>query len=809
MVRYCSCPRVMILCCALFVGCAKSGPVTPASSNTTQTDAGVKPSAESSAATKEGSKARSGFWEDYPDVPKVEIMTEVDGIKIPRKPLGKETLELSGPILADVGNEHAKRKSSQPVTGDTLSIRLGSEPKALNSITENSAVATYMLKYYVNDQLARQDGETYEWKPGLAKKWAFEDSIKFSADYPGRERRVAFVEGTPQASLELDYVVPPPVGDKPAESPKIGLKTFDKDGQPAPRTWVGVFPIGRIVGAAPTGYHVWSDENGKLEISGLPTGKYSIRTGDEIFGQAQVQDDGSVIVTAGTAENPLREPVTLKSGEWQDIQAKTYGTFYLREDAKWSDGVAFTSKDIEFAYALLNNDAVDGDSARTYYQDIVECTPLGPHAVRMRYRQQYFLAADFFFQIGYYTPPIHFFEEIFRAQGRELTLDRLTPEQETEKKQISARGKEFGRFFNTDERYNSKPLGNGPYIVDKWEHKDRVELVRNPNHWDSSRTGYLDRIIFKFIPDEVTSLTALKSGDLDFYYDMSPGQYFDDWQTIDQKTQENHVRGSWYIPMYQYVGWNQLATPFKDRRVRLALTMLFDRQEFIDTKMHGEALVISGHPCPFGPDYDHDVAPLAFDPETARELLTEAGWIDTDNDGILDRNGEKFQFLFRMPQGRAIYGQISEVMQRNFKSVGIDMRIQTMEWASFIAELHAKQCDAVMLRWVMDPVSDPFQIWHSSEGAREKRGSNSISFRNPQADELIEQNRVTLDPAKRRRISQSFHRLLDSEQPYSFLWTPKGFGAYHKRYRNVKWYRLRPGFDLAEWYVPIDEQLHK
>ena len=435
---------------------------------------------------------------------------------------------------------------------------------------------------------------------------------------------------------------------------------------------------------------------------------------------------------------------------------------------------------------------------------------MGPHVLRTRYRQQYFKAPEFLYGLTFYSAhPFHFFDAIFRAQGRELTLDPLSPEEEAAKKQISARGQEFGKFFNTDERYNSKPLGNGPYIVDKWERKDRVELIRNPNYWEPSKAGHLDRIIIKFIPDQVTSLTALRQGEIDFLYDMAPEQYFEDWPTLGKEIQDTYVRASWYVPVFQYVGWNQLAPQLKDRRVRMALTMLFNRQEFIDTKLHGDAIVVSGTQYLFGMGYDRDVAPLAYDPDTARELLTEAGWIDTDNDGILDRNGDKFQITLRMPQGRAIYDQICEVMQKNFKNVGIDLQIQKMEWASFIDKFRAKECDAVMLRWTMPPESDPFQIWHSSEGAREKRGSNAISFRNPQADELIELIRVTLDDNKRHRIHQSFHRLLDSEQPYSFLWTPKEFGAYHKRFRNVKWYRLRPGFDLTEWYVPKDEQLHK
>ncbi len=809
MVRYRSFALVMVLSGLLLSGCAKSGPVAPAKSGTTPTDSTAKTSeSRSSEATSGGSKARPGYWEDYPDVPKVEIMTEVDGIKIPRMPLSNQSLQLTGPVPADVGNEEALKKSTTPVTGDTLTIRFNAEPKVLNTITENSAVMRYIMQY-VNLYLFRQNNETFGFEPCIAKHEIVEDSVKLSPDYPGRERRVAINDGDAQTTLELDYVVPPAQDGKPAQGPKVALITSDKNGHPVPHAWVGIYPVGKIPGASNIGYHQWSDDKGQLEVGGFPTGKYTVRIGDEVFGVTKTQEDGSLVVKPATAENPLREELTLKAGEWQDIQAKTYTTFYLRDDVKWSDGAPFTTKDLEFAYALLNNTDVDGDSIRTYYSDLVECTALGPYVIRMRYRQQYFLASDFLYQFAFHTPPLHFFEEIFRSQGRELTLDALTPEQEAAKKQISARGQEFGKFFNTDERYNSKPLGNGPYIVDKWERKDRVELVRNPHYWEPSKAGHVDRIIVKFIPDQVTAFTALKAGEIDFLYDMSPEQYFDDWQTLDKQTQDTYVKSAWFVPMFQWIGWNQLAPQLKDRRIRLALTMLFDRQEFIDKKLHGEAIVVSGTEYVFGIGYDRKVAPIAYDPDTARELLTDAGWIDTDNDGILDRNGEKFQIVLRMGKGKPINDQICEVIQKNFKNVGIDLQFQPMEWASFVEKLRAKECDAVMLRWTMGPESDPFQIWHSSEAAREKRGSNVVSFRSQQADELIELLRVTLDPGKRSRIHHSFHRLIDREQPYTFMWTPKEFGAYHKRFRNVKWYRLRPGFDLTEWYVPKDEQLHK
>lgn len=800
--------RLRSLTCWIILGSLTLSGCTTSSPPTTPKSSNISSKSTNSTSTKQvTASAKEGYFEDYPDVPKVDIMTEVDGIKIPRVKASASTMELTGAVAADVNNPLGK-KPSQPAKGDTLTVRFGAEPKVLNPITENSAVMRYIM-YYVNEQLYRRDWETFEYKPHLAKQSIVEDSIKLSPDYPGRERRVA-IEGKPaQASLEIDYEIPAAKEGKPAESPKVVINTSDKDGKPVGRCWVGIYPVGRIVGVAVTGIHQWSDDQGKLTISNLPTGKYTVKTGDEVFGKTKLHDDGSVTVTAGTAENPLHDPLTLKKGEHQEVHVGTYMTFYLRDDVKWSDGAPFTSKDIVFEHALLNNEFVDGDSIRVYYSDLIECQALAPYTIRMRYRQQYFRSAEFLNEITSYIAPFHFFEAIFKEQNRELTLERLTPTEEAAQKKISAHGQEFGKFFNTDKRYNNLPIGVGKYYIDKWEHKDRVELVRNPHYFDASKAGYVDRIIVKFIPDQVTSLNAMKAGEIDFFYDMTAEHYFEAWPTLGQETRDTYIKAEWFSPQFAYVGWNQLMNPLKDRRVRVALSLLFDRKEFIEKKMHGSAVMVSGTEYIFGPAYDQDVAPLGYDPDTAAELLTAAGWVDSDNDGILDKNGEKLQITLRLAQGRKLYVQMCEVLQKNCKSAGIDLQIQEMEWASYIEKWRAKECDAAQMRWVMEPENDPFQIWHSSEGAREKRGSNAISFRNAKADELIELMRVTLDVPKRRRIQQSFHRLIDSEQPYSFLWAPKELGAYHKRFRNVKWYRLRPGFDLSEWYVPKDEQLHR
>ncbi|HET6425009.1 MAG TPA: ABC transporter substrate-binding protein [Planctomycetaceae bacterium] len=794
----------------LNVGCTSSSKPNPppSTSGSPTTDLGTPSETLPGDTTATGSVASS-------DPLAVEIMTEVDGIPIPRIKTEAQSLQLTGALPADVGNEHAKGKAGEKVTGDALVIRFNSEPKVMNPITETSAVMHY-IGQYVQEALLWQNPETFEFEPHMASKWVREDSIKLSPDTPGKKRRLQRDgQGEPAATVDVEYVAPPK-GDEKAAPMKIDFTTLGDDDKPLGNVWVGVFPLERIVGAPSNGYHLWSDAAGKVALSGMPTGKYTVKVAAEVFGKSTLAEDGTLTVTAATEDNPLvaelkaanKTELVLPKGEWIDRQQETYTTLDLRDDVKWSDGEPFTTRDLEFAFAAINNPTVDGDSIRTYYSDVIECTAIGPHRVRMRYRQQYFKSLEFVAGLGQMTPPFHFFAKLLKENtGKDLTLERLTAEQEAAQKKISAHGAEFGKFFNNDPTYNRAPLGTGQYVFSRWETGDRVELVRNPNYWLPKRAAYLDKIIVKFIPDNVTAMQALKAGEIDFFYSMTPEQYFEDLKGPPDWFSEKYVKAAWFTPMFYYFGWNMQRPALQDRRVRIALGMLFDKQDFVKEKLFNEAALVSGTQYYFGPGYDHSVPPLGYDPDAARDLLAEAGWVDTDNDGVLDKDGQPMKFVVPVATGNPVVMQALQLFQKSAQTAGISVEIRPLEWASYIDKIKAKDFDICMMRWAMPIESDPYQIWHSSGAGKESRGSNHVSFDNPQADELIERLRLTLDDKQRQKVNFAFHRLLDREQPYNFVCCPKDFGAYHQRFRGVKWYRIRPGFDLTEWYVPKDEQL--
>lgn len=764
--------------------------------------------------TAEAQAETPNAWPGYPNVPYVPQTERVGWIRIPRLEQEVEELAAKGRIPADVGNEQAAKDPGKPVTGDWLIVRFSAEPKTMNPIVETSAYQTYIAEY-INEPLVRRDPETLEWEPHIAREWVVEDSIKLAADYPGRERQVALAGQAPVRELEIDFPKPPADPPKGSKPPNLKFETYDGDGKRLGSVWVGLFPVEKLPGAPPTGYHFWSDEKGELVVEGVIPGRYKVHVGYEIYGKSERGSGGTLTVRPAVPSGPLadwlrgegKESVELKPGEWVDVQRGTVFTYYLRDDVVWSDGTPFTTRDLEFAYAVINNPFVDGDSLRVYYSDLVECAALDPLTVRMKYRQQYFLAFEFTLGLSFFAPPWHVFEAAFRSQKKELTFEKLTEEQEKAQNKVSVHGQTFGRYFNTDDGYNLKPLGTGPYIMDRWVRSDRIELRRNPNYWNRERQPYLDRLIFKFITDDMTALQALRSGEIDFCYRLTPEQYFDDLAGPPEWFKKDYVKAEWYTPAYSYIGWNMLKSKFQDRRVRMALSLLFNKEEYLNTKLHGAGVVISGGQYYFGPAYDHQVKPLAFNPETAADLLAEAGWVDSDNDGVLDRNGEPFVFELCTATGSKAIEDRLAVYQNNLKRAGIVMNIRMYEWASFIDIVKDRTFDAVALGWATSLEGDPFQIWHSADAGPERRGSNHVSFSNPLADELIDKLRITLDDEERYRVHWSLHRILDREQPYMFLYTSKDFGAYHNRFRGVKWYRVRPGFDLTEWYVPKELQV--
>jgi peptide/nickel transport system substrate-binding protein len=194
-----------------------------------------------------------------------------------------------------------------------------------------------------------------------------------------------------------------------------------------------------------------------------------------------------------------------------------------------------------------------------------------------------------------------------------------------------------------------------------------------------------------------------------------------------------------------------------------------------------------------------------YSPEKAKNLLSQAGWTDSNNDGILDRSTPagkiNFEFTFLLNAGNETREQIMLLLVDEFRKVGIKANIKKLDWSVFLDNLRLHQFDACVGSWVNDPIpSDPYQIWHSSQIAN--KGSNYVSFNNKRADELMDLNRVEFDAEKRKQYMKEFQQIVYDEQPYTLLWNVLYPAVYNKRLQNVKFSYVRPGYNPGQWWVP-------
>jgi peptide/nickel transport system substrate-binding protein len=290
-------------------------------------------------------------------------------------------------------------------------------------------------------------------------------------------------------------------------------------------------------------------------------------------------------------------------------------------------------------------------------------------------------------------------------------------------------------------------------------------------------------------------LTALKSGDVDFNPRMTPIQFAQ--QTSGQQFDSQFRKTSYSIPQFVHSGWNMERPQFKDKRVRQALTMLVNRAQIVETVRFGLATLTESPISSYSPEHNPNLKPYPFDPKRARQLLDEAGWKDSDGDGIRDKDGMPFRFEMMITTSNPIGNQLLAVFKQQFRQAGIEMTERRLESTVFLETVADHQFDAESSSWTSGLFTDPYELWHSHSA--QNRGSNFVSFKNPEADALIEQASLQFDPEKRRQILWKLQEIIREEQPYTFLWINKEAAAWDKRFQNVVWFPLRPGYDLSTW----------
>jgi peptide/nickel transport system substrate-binding protein len=250
---------------------------------------------------------------------------------------------------------------------------------------------------------------------------------------------------------------------------------------------------------------------------------------------------------------------------------------------------------------------------------------------------------------------------------------------------------------------------------------------------------------------------------------------------------------------------NNPNTPFfQSKEVRQALLYALDRQKIIDQILDGQGLVVHSPIMPDSWAYDQNIKKYGYDPDQAKALLDQAGWVDSDGDGIREKEGIKLEFGL-LTNDDPTRVKIIEEIARQWAAVGVKAGPQTSGVSGLVRDfLVPRRYDAILTQWQeLPPDPDPYPLWHSTQGQGE--GQNYTGFAHREADQIMEEARRITDQTRRMELYHRFQQIFADEVPALLLYHPVYSYAIDKRVRGVQ---IAPMIDpsdrfrtLTDWYV--------
>ncbi len=440
-------------------------------------------------------------------------------------------------------------------------------------------------------------------------------------------------------------------------------------------------------------------------------------------------------------------------------------TFHLRRGVRWTDGVEFTAEDVMFGYRTIIEDKTPTPYKGDFLQ-VKKAEVIDRYTFRVTYEKPFAPALSSWGNLP--ILPKHLLE------GKDITKT------------------DFGRH----------PIGLGPFKFERWEPGQKVILRANDDYFEGR--PYLDYYIYRIIPDQATMFMELRAGGVDIM-GLTPIQY--SRQTNTPFFKKNFRKYRHPVFSYTYLGFNLKHPYFKDKRVRKAIAYAIDKEEIVDVVLFGLGSVATGPYVPNTWPYNPNVQRYEYNPELARRLLEEAGWRDTDGDGILDKDGRPFEFTIITNMGNSLRERTATIIQWRLKQVGIKVHIRLLEWSTFINEfIDKRRFQAVILGWSIGLDPDQYDIWHSSKTGEKE--FNFVSYSNPEVDRLFEEARMTFDIEKRKKAYYRIQEILADDAPYVFLYVPDALPIVHARFRGIKPSPIGITYNLHKWYVPKTLQRH-
>ncbi len=459
---------------------------------------------------------------------------------------------------------------------------------------------------------------------------------------------------------------------------------------------------------------------------------------------------------------------------WHTSADRLIDKLVIRDDLTWSDGQPVTAYDIEFTYKAIMTSMVPVLAVRSGTNLMLDVKAYDEHTVVFFHER---------------AMPINVFNMTFSILPKHIYETSLAEDPTLTNSAIHR-------------KLLDNPVVAGQYTVKSRQRDFDIQLERRDafymHNGKQVRTKpFFKEVRFRVSAEPASSLMAMNSGDIEIMQ-LTPEQW--SVQTKLQRYTDKNTKATATEWAYSAFWWNMANEDkpfFKDIKVREALYYALDYETLLNVNRHGldrPCLGVAPADSPWFPHQANIPLPKQ-DQDRARRLLDEAGWTDSDGDGIRDKiiNDKKVKFSFTLLASNSPDTMpLCTLLETCLREIGIECVTSPLEWTVLIDNMQKKKFDAAVSGWGSG--ADPYSmvdVWGT--GATR----NNIGYSNPDVDRLFKDGEVEFDRQKRMAIYQEIHQRIYDDYPCLWLYCRNAYYGFNKNIRGLNFYPRSPIYGAA------------
>jgi peptide/nickel transport system substrate-binding protein len=439
----------------------------------------------------------------------------------------------------------------------------------------------------------------------------------------------------------------------------------------------------------------------------------------------------------------------------------TAAIFNIRRDVRWHDGQRTTAHDVAFTFERVKNEETASPHVELF-GNWTRAQVIDSFTIRFSFKPH---VEPIFAWSQLAIMPRHLLDSIPAARLRQAA-------------------------------FNKNPVGNGPFKFVSTRANDRWVFEAN-RAFPAALGGppLLNRVIWRIIPENTAQIAEIRTGQVD----MILGPRAENVQVLDaEPSMRAIIRPS---NRYNMITWNAKRPQLSDARVRRALTMSMNRREMLAALRKGYGTIAISPIPPYHWAFDRNLAPLPFDTVAAKRLLTTAGWVDRNRDGVRENGaGVPLELELKVAANNQFNRDIGELVRAQLERVGVKVNVRPVDFAVLIQDITSaeRKYDGAYLQMSTDLVLNFHDAFHSSTL---DNPFHATAYANSEVDRILDRVMVTKDRKAATALWHRFQRIMRDDQPMTMTWWSPDLIVVRERLQGVQM-DVRGAFStLPRWHV--------